>query len=612
MSQFDIRYNSGRQRLPQNIDPKDYAIKQITKEFDKKNVHDPALPDPNSFYGGSDQYIILDSFRKEPTTSNLSRGIFSWNLFVQGATQDQFLGVRDKLDNIVEMQIGSFTYGDFPLVVLNEYPSYTTHSANSSFNAYLNGPSISPYQNNILIVNNLVNLSGIHYNAASPSLLYDIGRVGGTAGTISISGDTTITAIDYTALLNSTVLVTDLLAAIVTYTTTPTNINYIALTVQLSTYKTVFDTAITNFAGATLAVNRPGGANYIAFTGEYALFNTIYANITYSYTLNSALQILPNSNILVELKESGLQAINDYNGKRHHFELNVEYDTIAPALNLLYTSTILFTGETGGVQTINNSSQYQYLNFYPDHRWDIYRFTDPLKSLDHLTLNIRLPNSDLTFNQDVYYNVPATYIPFVTGLNNGFVIGLNNGIVVGPNDYTVNLSTYYLSIAMLNNNLAAGDRIVITNYNPNMYPIPYGATNMQILIAAPDLTGIAQFVTPATGLQVGYYFNSLVPVNGVGILNNNAIMTNPLIETGFGTNTNNTTFNGVTPPIGGYSYAYSYVYNSVTNTIYVTQAQAVTNATCYVNVYILKRQLRIPMRFRRVIDRNTNYRDGLS
>ena len=281
--------------------------------------------------------------------------------------------------------------------------------------------------------------------------------------------------------------------------------------------------------------------------------------------------------------------------------MNVDYITAAPSLNLQYTTSSLYN-TTGGNIAYNNSTQYQYVNFFADRRWDIYRFTDPLKSLDRLTLNIRLPSTDLSFNQDVYYNVPASFVAHQANLN--------NGIVAAPNDYTVNVNSYYLSISMPNNNLSVGDSVVIVNYNPNMYPIPYGATNMQILIAAPDLTGVAQYITIPTGLQVGYYFNSTAALTGVGILNNNAIMTSPLIEVGFGTNTNTTNYGG-NPP-ANYLYAYSYYYNNITNYIYVTQAQAVSNATCYVNVQIPKRRLRIPMRFRRVIDRTTNYRDGLS
>jgi hypothetical protein len=69
---------------------------------------DKSIPCPTSIYGVSDQYITLDSFYKLPS-SDIGRGRFHWNLMIQGVTGDQVVGVRDKMDTIIEIQIAAFS-----------------------------------------------------------------------------------------------------------------------------------------------------------------------------------------------------------------------------------------------------------------------------------------------------------------------------------------------------------------------------------------------------------------------------------------------------------------------------------------------------------------------
>lgn len=66
-------------------------------------------PCPDEVFGTSDQYVILDSWVKDLGQSIPSRGIISWNFMVQGVSQDQNVGVKDKIDTVVGIQIGSFT-----------------------------------------------------------------------------------------------------------------------------------------------------------------------------------------------------------------------------------------------------------------------------------------------------------------------------------------------------------------------------------------------------------------------------------------------------------------------------------------------------------------------
>lgn len=73
-------------------------------------------PCPTAVYGISDQYMVLDSFHKVQSSA-IDRGEYKWNFMVQGVTGDEVIGVHDKLDNIIEIQMG-----DFILPILPEVP----------------------------------------------------------------------------------------------------------------------------------------------------------------------------------------------------------------------------------------------------------------------------------------------------------------------------------------------------------------------------------------------------------------------------------------------------------------------------------------------------------
>jgi len=73
-------------------------------------------PCPNGVFGVSDQYILLDSFEKLPE-SNTGGGVFTWNFMVQGVTGNQVMGVRDVVDTVIEIEMGSF-----PMPILPEVP----------------------------------------------------------------------------------------------------------------------------------------------------------------------------------------------------------------------------------------------------------------------------------------------------------------------------------------------------------------------------------------------------------------------------------------------------------------------------------------------------------
>jgi hypothetical protein len=73
-------------------------------------------PGPDDIHGVSDQYITLDSFQKLET-SNIANGEFQWNFMVQGSTGDAVLGVRDIVDTVTQIQLGTFS-----MPILDEVP----------------------------------------------------------------------------------------------------------------------------------------------------------------------------------------------------------------------------------------------------------------------------------------------------------------------------------------------------------------------------------------------------------------------------------------------------------------------------------------------------------
>ena len=70
-------------------------------------------PAPGGVVGVSDQYIVLDSFLKNQL-SDVSKGEFQWNIMIQGVTGEQVIGVRDRMDTIIEIQFGQILMPSLP------------------------------------------------------------------------------------------------------------------------------------------------------------------------------------------------------------------------------------------------------------------------------------------------------------------------------------------------------------------------------------------------------------------------------------------------------------------------------------------------------------------
>ena len=114
----ESRFQLDSRRYVKNPDVKEFLTEEIRRENKQRHNEQSNLPDPDSFYGRSDQYIMLDTFRKNPL-SDVANGEFMFDLMIQGSTGDYVIGVKERLNNIVEMQIGSF---NVELLPMNEYP----------------------------------------------------------------------------------------------------------------------------------------------------------------------------------------------------------------------------------------------------------------------------------------------------------------------------------------------------------------------------------------------------------------------------------------------------------------------------------------------------------
>lgn len=108
----------------------------------------PTPPPPE--HGISDQYIVLDTYLKM-RDSNISRGEFRWNFMIQGVTDDDVVGVHDEVNNVIEIQIGSFgmpILPEVPYVTAAEpvsMPSGLDQLILKHNNLSMNAPTLVPY-----------------------------------------------------------------------------------------------------------------------------------------------------------------------------------------------------------------------------------------------------------------------------------------------------------------------------------------------------------------------------------------------------------------------------------------------------------------------------------
>ena len=96
-------------------------------------------PCPTAVYGVSDQYMVLDSFEKVESDSLMENGILKFNFMVQGVTRNQNIGVVDKIDTVIGIQVTDFCVPLLPLDVFDPDDLVTLNPAFSILDLTANG-----------------------------------------------------------------------------------------------------------------------------------------------------------------------------------------------------------------------------------------------------------------------------------------------------------------------------------------------------------------------------------------------------------------------------------------------------------------------------------------
>jgi hypothetical protein len=330
------------------------------------NHFEKSRPCPDAIYGISDQYMVLDSFEMVEE-SQPQHGMLKWNFMVQGVTGNQRIGVKDKMDTIIEIQIGAFNIPKLlpvPYVVnpadglaTSALPVLTangtaTLSAFVAGGVYANGANLATALQ--AAINGVPGISGF-------TVVYD-----GATGLFTIT-DTVSSLIPFSILWatgpNAAV------SASAVYGFDPVDMT------GSSAY--TGETPITVFP-VTVSAAGPGQNNAFDFNVDGAPSTD---------TLTSPLTQIPFCNrITVQMFEMGLQSYSDRNGARHHFEMEA-----LPRF----------------VQTDSGLVDEGTLELRPLHDWDTYVFTDPIKSVDGLTMIFRNPDFPVSFPPSCLFGVQA-------------------------------------------------------------------------------------------------------------------------------------------------------------------------------------------------------------
>ena len=102
-------------RLPVSVGSA-YLTGILRSDRECLNTHDSVLKGlsiDKSDYKIHTQYLILDSFSKNPE-SKIDKGEFQWNIWSQGPTTDQAIGVITNLDRVIEIHVDSFIFPQPP------------------------------------------------------------------------------------------------------------------------------------------------------------------------------------------------------------------------------------------------------------------------------------------------------------------------------------------------------------------------------------------------------------------------------------------------------------------------------------------------------------------
>ena len=425
-------------------------------------------------FGLSDNYVIFDTFLKSPA-SDPTQGLFVWNMIVQGNTGKQVIGVNNVIEQTIEMQAGPFVFPQIQDVPYLVNADKT--GAPIALNPGLPGQAFLR-QNNTSANATMVSAIGgliVPYTWPDP-------QNGSPMLQSDISPDSTSTS---------------------TSTGTSTN--------------PTIPTAITTTSTSTSTTTNPieygqyPNSRLLDITYPSAGPTTLIQQSTLPW-LNNPYTQLPNGRFTIQVREVGLQSISDVNGNRHNFEYDVEYRT-----------------DIGKSATTYQAKPLKDLNTYI--------FTQPITSLQGISLVFRNPDMPITFEPDVYRRVT-------------FQFG-------GPN--------FFINFLLDYHNFRVGDRIYIQDFRGWA-----GSGNLASVLNRPEGFVVANYNDSAIGPHVNPAVDH--PLGYGSLLQNPGKFTiDPAVSI--------QNINGGVVPAG-------------------------TDMT--VTIYVEKRRMRIPIRFRSVVPKITN------
>lgn len=248
--------------------------------------------------------------------------------------------------------------------------------------------------------------------------------------------------------------------------------------------------------------------------------------------LNNPYTQLPNGRFTIQVREVGLQSISDVNGNRHNFEYDVEYRT-----------------DIG-----KSAATYQAK---PLKEMSTYIFTQPITSLQGISLVFRNPDIPIVFEPDVYRNVAFQ-------INDGFInfIIPNHNFRVGDRIYIQDFVPWPGS-GNLNEIMNRPEGFVVANYDNNVLPPPF-------------VPAISNPLSHGSLLQLPNRFTTDPAIN-------TTILAVPAIPA--------TIPNPIPPP---------------PVTIPPTPYNPTVPYVAVVSIFVEKRRMRIPIRFRSVVPKITN------
>ncbi len=108
--------------------------------------------------------------------------------------------------------------------------------------------------------------------------------------------------------------------------------------------------------------------------------------VTTAASLTSALSQIPFGNkVTIEMSKQGLQSFSDSKNARHHFEMQATHQIITTSTGTL---------AAGGTLVLT-----------PLHNMDVFTWTDPIQSIQGVTLTFRNPDYPINFPTSVLTNV---------------------------------------------------------------------------------------------------------------------------------------------------------------------------------------------------------------